>query len=274
MKVCETLVKSEFLPKNIDTPQKAAAIALKGNELGIPLMHSFSHIHIIKRTPACSAELQLGLLRRGGVTWEFAENTDETATIIFSRPGFQPYTSSFTMEEASRAGLTSNPTWKQYPKAMLRARAISAGARVIGPDLIGGMSYTPEELGATVNMETGEVIETQAEVVDTKPAQNGQPKQEKQSEFDGIWDFNTKTKQIVMSGNFPDTHEKEKALLAYLLDVMFPADLDEAHKVRAREVMEANLDMIASTLLGKNLDAITARFTELKLHTVGEGATA
>ena len=174
--VCDTLVKSKFLPTDINTKEKAAAVALKGHELNIPIMQSFSHIHIIKGKPTCSAELQLALLQRGGVTWEFTENTEETATIVFSRPGFKLYTSSFTMTEAKRAELLKNNVWKQYPAAMLRARAISAGARVIGPDLLGGMSYTPEELGATVNVETGEVVDTQAEVVDTKPAANVQRK--------------------------------------------------------------------------------------------------
>jgi hypothetical protein len=40
-----------------------------------------------------------------------------------------------------------------YPANLLRARAIANGARMIGPDLLTGMSYTPEELGAAVDEE-------------------------------------------------------------------------------------------------------------------------
>jgi hypothetical protein len=41
--------------------------------------------------------------------------------------------------------------WQKYPDAMLRARCISAAARLAFPDIIGGM-YTPEEIGAPVNV--------------------------------------------------------------------------------------------------------------------------
>ena len=275
MTVCETLVQSGFLPKGINTPEKAAAVALKGNELGIPMMQSFSHIAIVQGKPTCSAELQLALVARGGVTWEFTENTDEKATVIFLRPGFSDFVSTFTMADAKRAGLvTRGSAWEKYPRAMLRARAISAGARVIGPDLIGGMSYTPEELGAVVDVETGEVIDTQAEVVDSKPAQeqNGQAQPAPEPEFDGQWYFNDETKEIAKQGTFRDKHSMENGLRDYILNVLFKIK-DRTHKERlmAREVMEANLDLITAYLSGENLDAVTARFTKLKLHTVGEG---
>ena len=56
-----------------------------------------------------------------------------------------------------------------------------------------------------------------------------------------------------------------------MLNVLFAKkERTDEQLLMAREVMETNLDMIASTLSGDNLDAVTARFTELKLHTIGE----
>lgn len=151
------LVKSGFLPPTIKNAEAAAAIILKGREIGIPPMHAFAHVAVIQGRPTCSAELQLALLARGGVAWTVHKQGDDGEAVIeFRRPGFGPFVSRWTMEDAKRAGLVGKDNWKNYPAAMLRARAISAGARVIGPDLLAGMGYTHEELGATVT-EDGDI---------------------------------------------------------------------------------------------------------------------
>jgi hypothetical protein len=49
------------------------------------------------------------------------------------------------MEQAKRAGLATKDVWKQYPRAMLRARVVSEGIRTIFPGVLGGL-YTPEEV--------------------------------------------------------------------------------------------------------------------------------
>ena len=66
---------------------------------------------------------------------------------------------SYTIEEAKQAGLLGKDSWKNYPAAMLRARAVSIVARAVFPDSIMGCSYIHEELGAEVN-EEGEIIES------------------------------------------------------------------------------------------------------------------
>ncbi len=163
MEMASTLVKSGLLPKSIDTPAKATAVILKGRELGIPAMQSFAHIYIIEGKPTCSSELLLALLARGGVTWNWvADGSGDAAEITFNRQGFASFTSSFSMEDAKRANLLNKQTWKSYPANMLRARAISNGARMIGPDLLAGMSYTPEELGVEVDEEERPLIAANA----------------------------------------------------------------------------------------------------------------
>jgi hypothetical protein len=46
---------------------------------------------------------------------------------------------------AQDAGLTRNPTWKSYPRQMLRSRCISEGIRTVFPGVVVG-TYTPEEV--------------------------------------------------------------------------------------------------------------------------------
>ena len=169
LQMAQTLVQSGFLPKAIDTPQKATAVILKGREIGIPAMQSFAHINVIDGKPTCSAELQLALLARGGVTWEWLENSNTAAEIVFRRDGFAPFAARFDLEDAKRAGLLGKQNWQKYPGDMCAARAISKGARKIGPDLIAGMSYTPEELGAEVD-EDGTPLEIEGRKPVESPA--------------------------------------------------------------------------------------------------------
>src|SRR5690606_19659570 len=107
-----------------------------------------------------SAEMMLALVQRDhglNAMW-VEESTNEQCTVGYkSGNGTKFYT--WTVEDANAAGLTKNPTWRSYPAAMCRARAISAVARMAFPGSIAGM-YVPGELGDDVDVdpETGEVV--------------------------------------------------------------------------------------------------------------------
>ena len=152
LEMAEVLVSSSMLPKSITKKEQAAAVILKGHELGLQPMQSFALIHVISGKPTASSEFMLGLLAKGGVTWSWIEKGDNGQAIIeFRRDNFEPVRGTFTKEEAQQAKLTGKDTWRNYPANMLRARAVANGARMIGPDLLMGMSYTPEEMGADVD---------------------------------------------------------------------------------------------------------------------------
>jgi hypothetical protein len=68
-----------------------------------------------------------------------------------------PTTVTFTMQDAKTAGLAGKGNWNKYPAAMLLARATSAAVRAACPEVLMGISYTPEELGAAVTDE-GDVL--------------------------------------------------------------------------------------------------------------------
>lgn len=149
------LVPTGFLPESIRSAAQAAAIILKGRELGVPAMYALSNIAVIKGKPVAGAEVLQALIYRdhGDTALIPAESTSAKATYRFKRRGWPEYqTFSFTIEDARQAGITNNPTWAKYPAAMLRARCISAIARMAFADSIGGM-YTPEELGAAVEVD-------------------------------------------------------------------------------------------------------------------------
>jgi len=48
--------------------------------------------------------------------------------------------------------LANKDNWKKYPKAMLRARAVSEMARTLFPDIIAGCGHTPDEIQDTIEV--------------------------------------------------------------------------------------------------------------------------
>ena len=159
-KIAEMALKSGLLPSTIRTVQQAIVIALKGRELNIPPFQAFAKISIINGKPCMDAELMISLALRDVRTAEINyKQNDNTACVISARRNSNNEfsTFSFTIDDARAAGLLNKDTWKKYPAAMLRARAISAMCRALFADAVAGVSHTPEEMGAEVN-EEGEVL--------------------------------------------------------------------------------------------------------------------
>ena len=148
-------VSSGLLPTAIKTPEQALIIMLKGRELNIPPMQAFSHIHIINGRPTMSAELMLAQIYKciPNAVINFIVQNEKECILEAQRPRGAKTTCSFTMNQAVKAQLLGKTPWKQYPEAMLRARAISIMARALFADALMGVSYTAEELGADVELD-------------------------------------------------------------------------------------------------------------------------
>lgn len=170
------VVKSRLAPRGVDTPEKVLVIAMKGREVGIPIMQALSHIHVIEGKPSMSAELMVALVQRAGHKLRVIETTSEKCVVEGERlddPG-RPARLEWTMADARRAGVTHKGPWKSYPAAMLRARAISALCRFQFADVLAGVSYVPEELGASVD-EDGQVLDvTHEPETSSDPAPQGE----------------------------------------------------------------------------------------------------
>ena len=135
-----------FIPKHFTNAAQVAAVILSGREMGVPPMASLRNFFLIEGKVGMDASFVLGRMLSAGVTHEWLRDDDTGAVVRLTRLGSKPYESSFTKEDAVRAGLWSKNIWKQYPRAMLRARAITAGARAYAPDVFAGAVYTAEEL--------------------------------------------------------------------------------------------------------------------------------
>ncbi len=154
------MLRSGFLPKTINSIEAALTIGIKGYEIGMPLMWSFTHIDIIQSKPTMKSEGQLGMIYKNCPTAEInILKSDDNECMIEARRSskhkFNTFT--FTMRDAQKMGLDKKDNWIKQQGVMLQWRCVSKMARAVFPDAIMGISYTPEEMGADVN-EEGEVI--------------------------------------------------------------------------------------------------------------------
>lgn len=153
LKVGATLVASGLLPKEVNSKEKAAVTILRGRELGIPMMESFSLINIIDGKSGISPQGMLALIERSKLSENITiTDNGDTCTVTMKRVGRDEHTESFSMADATAMNLAGKHNWKAQPKTMRKWRAIAACARVVYPDVIGGM-YTPDELGALTDEE-------------------------------------------------------------------------------------------------------------------------
>lgn len=134
-----------MIPAHLKSEGEIVAALLAGRELGIPPMMSLRTIHLIDGKVSLGAEVQLGLMQRAGVRSQWIESTDTRAHLRLVRPGYAPHDQVYTMDDARAAGLAAKQNWQRHPRAMLRARAVSAAAKAYGADILTGV-YTPDEL--------------------------------------------------------------------------------------------------------------------------------
>jgi hypothetical protein len=145
-------------------PEQAAAIMIKGFELGFSLTASFENIHVIEGKPSLSPKGALALIYNSplcaGVTIvdESDKGVPSGCTVTMARKGGLTYTARYTMADAERAGVVKDGSgWKKYPANMLRWRAIGYAADIVFPDVIGGTKRA-DEFGADLTPD-GDVIE-------------------------------------------------------------------------------------------------------------------
>ncbi len=152
------LAKAELLPKAFrDQPANILFAAEYGELLGLHPMAAITGINIIDGKPSISAGLISALVRRAGHKLRVkGDATSAFCQIIRADdPGFV-YSSEWDMERAKTANLLHKSNWQHYPAAMLKARAVSECARDACQEVLLGIAYTPDELGA--DDDGGEIV--------------------------------------------------------------------------------------------------------------------
>jgi hypothetical protein len=168
----------------VTSSEQAAAIMLKGYELGLGITASFEFIQVIQGKPGLIPRGALALLHTSPEMEKIEirrlmnGNTFIGFECYMKRRGGFEHTSRWTMDDAKRAGLIKPDSgWVNYPENMCMWRAIGFTADVVAPDITAGMTALmkmPEQYGVALS-EGGDVIDVTsapapAHVAPTAPA--------------------------------------------------------------------------------------------------------
>jgi len=141
--MANAVVKSQLF--GMKTVEQATALMLIAQAEGYHPALAARDYHIIQGRPTLKAETMMARFQQQGGKVDWKTLTDEEVTATFSHPSGGSATITWTFEQARKAGLTGKDNWKNYPRAMLRARVVSEGIRTVFPGVVLGV-YTPEEV--------------------------------------------------------------------------------------------------------------------------------
>lgn len=160
MELADLLVKSGLTPQK--TKEDAMVCMMYGRELGFSPMVALQNIHSINGKAGIGIHLMTAQLIKHGIVYEIVEdyvNVDtpdpnnpkaainKRTTVEITREHKLPSGAyrnvvtriSYTLKEASIAGLLEKDNWLRMPKIMLRTRAITIAARLAAPDILLGL---------------------------------------------------------------------------------------------------------------------------------------
>jgi len=126
------------------TPEQATALMLVAQAEGQHPATITQDYDIIQGKATRKTHSVLARFQQMGGTVEWHELTEAIADATFSHKAGGTLRMTWTFEQAKRAGLTGKDNWKNYPRAMLRARCIAEGIRAIYPAALGGMMVSEE----------------------------------------------------------------------------------------------------------------------------------
>lgn len=143
----EIVAKSGMFP-DVTTQAQAVVKILAGRELGVPAMAALRGIHVIKGKAEIGAGLLAAMVKASGrYDYRVQEHSDQSCLLSWYENGNPVGVSEFTMADAKRAKLLKpDSNWEKFPKAMLFARALTAGQRAYAPDIAIGAVYAEGEI--------------------------------------------------------------------------------------------------------------------------------
>jgi len=170
-KMAVAIAKSKMF--GMKTADEAFALMLIAQAEGMHPAIAARDYHVIQGRPTLKADAMLARFQNAGGKVQWDVYTDAEVTGTFSHPSGGSLKLTWTFAQAKAIGLTAKDNWKNYPRAMLRARCISEGIRTVYPGCVVG-TYTAEELEEIPKAkDMGMVEEVVAAVEEVKAVQDG-----------------------------------------------------------------------------------------------------
>lgn len=143
-RIADEVVKSGLF--GFKTAAQAMAIMAIAQADGVHPAVAVRDYHIVQNRPCMKADAMLARFQKAGGVVKWVEYSDAKVAGEFSHPTASPHPVriEWTIEQAKRIGLAGKDNWKNYPRAMLRARVISEGVRTVYPGIAPGI-YSVEE---------------------------------------------------------------------------------------------------------------------------------
>lgn len=141
-KMAESIANSGLF--GMKTPDQAMALMLIAQAEGLHPATIAQDYDIIQGRAARKTHSVLARFQKAGGNVEWHELTEQKADATFSHPSGGSLRLNWTIEQAKRSNLLGKDNWKNYPRAMLRARLVGEGVRSVYPAAIGGSLLVEE----------------------------------------------------------------------------------------------------------------------------------
>lgn len=100
---------------------------------------------VIQGRPALKSQATLARFQAAGGFINWVKRSDTECSAVLSHPQGGDCEITWTMERATKAGLTGKDNWKKFPAQMLAARVVAEGVRAVFPACLNGL-YISEEV--------------------------------------------------------------------------------------------------------------------------------
>ena len=228
----------------ISTPEQAMSLMILCQAEGLHPGIAMRDYHLIQGRPALKADAMLARFQQAGGKVEWKEYTDEKVTGVFSHPQGGTLELSWTLAKAKSIGIANKDNWKNYPRAMLRARVVSECIRSVYPGCVVGV-YTPEEvqdftpspakdMGVAERVDTP-VIEIPDGAFKLYVPGNDDPYSAFHSKEDWVQGYVDMVARISLSSKLQEDVKREKldSLKAVNMDMLESLDSTQKIKIRA-----------------------------------------
>lgn len=142
------LANAGMIPKTYQKNPANVLVAIEyGQALGVDPIVAMNQITVVNGGVSMEAKLMMALARKAGHIVRL-EGDEHSATCTIVRADDPGHEAKVTWDErkAKQAGLWGKGHWAQNPQLMLRYRAAAENIRLTCPEVLAGISYTPEEV--------------------------------------------------------------------------------------------------------------------------------
>lgn len=165
--------------KDVQNASQALVKIIAGREQGLSPIQSMSSVYIFNDNICYFTKVFTAKIKKTkGLNYKVKTATEELCEIEFYENGELLGSSSYSIKQATKAGLVNKDNWRKYPQSMLYNRAVSIGMKMFMPQILDGVNLYEDfdELpgikqsnAINVNMETGEITPAQEPVIVEQP---------------------------------------------------------------------------------------------------------